>query len=221
MSWVSRNLNSSIGCKVIMSVTGLMLVGFLVAHLSGNLLVFVGEEAINLYSKTLRDYLPILWVMRIALVLAAALHIFSGIRLTQLNRKAKPTSYKVKQSVRASFASRYMALSGSVVLFFILFHLAHLTFRLTHPEFQQLGMYSVYEMLIRSFQSPVISIFYSISIILLMVHLNHGVSSLFQTLGLNHSKYNKLIRSFGPALSLLLAGGFLSIPLAIMFGIVK
>ena len=221
MSLVSRNLNTSIGCKVIMSLTGLMLVGFLIAHLAGNLLIFAGAETLNLYSKSLRDYLPILWTLRLGLVFAAFLHVISAIKLTQINRAAKPRKYRVSTSLKASFASKYMGLSGSVVLFFILYHLAHLTFRLTHPEFKQLGAYDAYGMLIRSFQSPVLTILYCFSIVLLMLHLNHGISSLFQTLGFNHTKYNKLLRGLGPALSILLAGGFLSIPLSIVFGFVK
>ena len=221
MSWVSRPLNSSIGCKVIMSVSGLLLVGFLLAHLSGNLLVFAGEEAINLYAKTLRDYLPILWLLRIGLIVMAVLHIFSGIKLTRMNQKAKPVKYKVNQSVKASFASRYMGLTGVVVLAFIFYHLAHLTFRFTHPAFQSLGDYDVYKMLMLSFSSPLLAMSYCICVVLLMVHLSHGVSSLFQTLGLNHSKYNGLIRTLGPALSTLLAIGYLSIPLSIMFGLIK
>lgn len=221
MSWVSRPLNSSIGCKVIMSISGLLLVGFLLAHLSGNLLVFAGEEAINLYAKTLRDYLPILWLLRIGLIVMAVLHIFSGIRLTQMNRKAKPQKYQVSHSVRASFASRYMGLTGLVVLAFVLYHLAHLTFRFTHPAFQSLGDYDVYKMLMLSFSSPLLAVSYSVCIVLLMFHLSHGISSLFQTLGLNHSKYNALIRSLGPTVSTLLAIGYLSIPLSIMFGLIK
>ncbi|NRA43710.1 MAG: succinate dehydrogenase cytochrome b subunit [Oligoflexales bacterium] len=204
-----------------MSVTGLLLVGFLLAHLSGNLLVFAGEEAINLYAKTLRDYLPILWLLRIGLIVMAVLHIFSGVKLTRMNSKAKPVKYKVKQSVKASFASRYMGLTGLVVLAFIAYHLAHLTFRFTHPAFQSLGDYDVYKMLMLSFSNPVLAIGYCICVILLMVHLSHGVSSLFQTLGINHKKYNGLIRSIGPALSTLLAIGYLSIPLSILLGFIK
>lgn len=224
MSWVVRYINSSIGLKTLMALSGLALVGFLVGHLSGNLLVFIGPEAINAYAKGLRDYLAVLWILRLGLIGSAVLHIYCGIKLTQLNRAAKPIKYTApsgyNSTVQASRASKSMILTGLVILSFLLYHLAHLTFRWTHPEFAQLGHYEVYSMLMMSFQSPILVAFYCISVILLMMHLNHGIRSLFQTLGINHNRYNKLLDLFGPGLSTLLALGFLSIPLAIMFGIV-
>ena len=221
MSWLRGFLLSSIGCKVVMAVTGVALVGFLVTHLAGNLLVWAGPEAINNYAKTLRDYLPLLWALRIGLLAAFVLHIAAGVRLSYLNKKAKPKGYQVKDPVDSSFSSRSMALSGLVVLAFVLYHLAHLTFRLTHSEFAQLGPYDVYSMLLLSFSSAYVTSFYCIGVILLMVHLNHGLWSLFQTLGFNHPKYNATIRSTGIGLSVALALGFLSVPVSIFFGIIK
>lgn len=221
MNWVNRTLNSSIGCKAVMAVTGIALVGFLLAHLLGNLLVFAGADAINQYAQKLREFLPILWAMRLGLVGFFLIHLFAAIKLTKINREAKPIKYRVKSNVKATFASRYMGLTGAVVLGFVLFHLAHLTFRWTHPEFQNLGAYDVYSMLLASFQNPILALCYSLCIILLMLHLNHGISSLFQTLGLYNSKYTPWLRKFGPSISIFLGLGYLSIPLSIMIGFIK
>jgi len=209
---------SSVGCKAIMALTGIGLVGFLCAHLAGNLLVFKGADALNAYAKGLRDYLPILWGLRIGLIGMFVLHIASGIRLTMVNRQARPVAYAKKKNVQSTFASRMMAGSGLVVLSFLLFHLAHLTFRWTHPEFQELGEYDVYQMLIVSFHSPYVAFFYCLSIVLLMCHLNHGIVSLFQTLGLGQGSLPLVLRWVGPGISMTLALGFLSIPVAIFSG---
>ena len=113
--------NSSVGCKLLMCLTGFVLVGFIIAHLAGNLLVFKGPEAINIYAKTLRDYLPILWVFRIGLIAAVILHIASAIRLSLISRRARKVDYKKRTYLRSSMSSRTMALSGLVVLGFIIY----------------------------------------------------------------------------------------------------
>ena len=201
-----------------MALTGLGLVGFLCAHLAGNLLVFKGPEALNHYARSLRDYLPILWGLRLGLLSMVLIHIASAVRLTQLNRAARPIAYAKKKNVQSSLSARTMMLSGLVVLSFVLYHLAHLTFRWTHPAFQELGDFDVYQMLVMSFQSPYVVFFYCLSIVLLMTHLHHGIVSLFQSLGLYHGGLQSLIHTTGVGLSLLLAVGFLSIPTAIFCG---
>ncbi len=221
MRWFTSFILSSIGAKIVMALTGVALVGFLVAHLAGNLLVWAGPEALNEYARRLRDILPLLWVLRIGLLASFFLHVFMAIRLTRLNRQAKPERYAVKDPVDSSFASRSMMISGLVVLSFVFYHLAHLTFRLTNPAFEKLGPYQVYEMMMISFKSPYISAFYSISIVLLMIHLNHGLGSLFQTLGFHHSKYNPLIQKSCVSLSVILGLGFLSIPVGIFLGVLS
>lgn len=220
MSWVSKALNSSIGLKVLMALTGLLLVGFAVGHLAGNLLVFVGPEALNAYAKGLHDLGPLLWVARIVLLVAVFIHIYAGIKLSAMNKLARPQPYQKKSYTKASLASRSMILSGLVVCAFVIYHLAHFTFLWTHPEYAQLGEYAVYERVVAGFQVPVIALFYLVSVALLGLHLSHGVSSLFQTIGWNHPKYNGLLRGAGPVLGGLLAVGFGSIPLAVMLGFV-
>ena len=218
MKWLQQVFLSSIGCKAVMAITGLFMGFFLIGHVAGNLLVFGGPDAINQYAKGLRDVWPLLWVARSGLILIIILHIYAAIRLTRLNKKAKPITSSVAKPVQASLSSRTMMLSGFVILSFIIYHLAHLTFKVTHPEFENLAPGDVYQMLIISFKSPVVSLFYIISVSLLMLHLSHGISSLFQTLGLNHPKYNIFIRRFGPIFSFLLAASFLSVPISILLG---
>lgn len=221
MTGFKNFFRSSVGCKMTMALTGLMLVGFLIAHLSGNLLVFKGPEAINTYAKTLRDYIEVLWVLRLGLIAAFLLHIYSAIRLTALNRKTAQYQYKVKNYKRSSFVARSMMLSGLVLLSFALYHLAHLTFRLTHPEFETLGHYDVYTMLILSFKSPLLTFFYSLSICLLMAHLVHGLQSFWRTLGLRHPKYNHYLNRGSVLLGVILGCGFLSIPVSVFFELIR
>ncbi|MDD9951251.1 MAG: succinate dehydrogenase cytochrome b subunit [Zetaproteobacteria bacterium] len=222
MGWATRALGSSVGCKLIMALTGLMLVGFIVAHLAGNLLVFAGPAALNAYAKGLHDLGGLLWVARGGLLVGFLLHIFTGKRLIQLESAAKPVKYKVAARVKASFASRYMALSGVTVLVFFFYHLAHFTFRYTHAqEFAHLGAFDVYAMMILSFRSPILSLFYCASIFFLTLHLNHGLQSLLQTLGFNHPKYDVLNQKILPALGILLGLGFISIPVAVLLGAVS
>ncbi len=221
MNFVQRTFSSPIGMKAVMAVTGLAMVGFLIAHLAGNLLVFAGPEALSAYARGLRKIEGILWVMRSGLILSVFLHIASGIRLSLLNQRARPQKYAVKKRVKSTFAASYMLLSGLVILSFICFHLAHLTFRLTHPEFAALDPFDIYQMMMISFKSPVLCLFYSVSILLLMLHLNHGIASLFQSLGIWHGNINKFVQVLGAFLSFALGIGFLSIPTAIFFNLVQ
>jgi len=220
MSWFKRTLNSSIGGKLIVAITGLGLVGFVIAHLSGNLLIFAGREALAEYAEGLRKFPALLWVARIGLIGMAVLHIGFTIKLNLANKAARPVAYAKKTYRRASLQSRTMVLTGLTLLAYIIYHLLHFTWRTTNPEIAALGPYEVYDMLIIGFSNPAISLFYIVATALLGMHLSHGISSIFQTLGLNNPKYNKLFKSIGPALGVILALGFISIPVAVMTGFV-
>lgn len=219
--WTAKLLRSTIGCKLVMAITAIVLVFFLCGHLAGNLLVYAGPEALNTYAEGLRRFPAVLWMLRLGTLFAFVLHVLFAIRLTSLNRQASGPQVRAPDYQRTTIASRTMAFSGLIVLAFVGYHLAHLTFRLTHPEFHNLGEYAVYEMVVASFQSPWVTGFYLISVVLLGKHLSHGISSLCQTLGLYHGKYNKVFRTLGPGLGGALAAGFMSIPLAVAFGIVS
>lgn len=220
MSWFKRTLNSSIGGKLIVALTGLGLVGFVIAHLAGNLLIFVGREALAEYAEGLRKFPALLWVARIGLIGMAILHIAFTIKLNLANKAARPVAYAKKTYRRASLQSRTMVLTGLTLLAYIIYHLLHFTWRTTNTEIAALGPYEVYDMLIIGFSNPAISLFYIIATALLGMHLSHGISSIFQTLGINNPKYNKLFKTIGPALGVILALGFISIPVAVMTGFV-
>ncbi len=221
MSWLKRTFDSSIGGKVIVAVTGLMMVGFVIAHLSGNLLVFSGPEALAEYAEGLRKFPKVLWGLRSGLILATLLHVSFAIKLNLRNAAARPTKYVKKNYIRASFSSRTMVYTGLLVLFYAAFHLAHFTFRVTNPEISALGPWEVYKMLLIAFNNPLWDGVYIAAMVVLGLHLSHGISSIFQTLGINHPKYNGVIQKVGPLLGTLLAAGYISIPVAIMLGIVK
>ena len=221
MSWVARTLKSSIGAKAVMAITGLMLVGFVIAHMAGNLLMFAGREAFNAYAEALQSLGAILWAARLGLLGAVALHVASAVRLNRLNDLARPVKYRVISPSVSSYATRTMKYSGYILFAFIVYHLLHFTIGVTDAaayDYKQQG--DVYSMVVVGFQQPIVSISYVIAMILLSMHLSHGVSSVFQTLGFNHPKYNKLFSKIGPAVGAFVSLGFISIPAGVLAGIV-
>ena len=221
MGWLGQAGGSSVGGKLIVAVTGLGLVGFLVAHLAGNCLVFAGPEAMAAYAEGLHHYPALLWTLRIGLIAMALAHVTFAIKLNLASRAARPVSYARKDFRRATLASRQMVLTGLLVLAYVGYHLAHFTFRITSPELQALGPYDVHRMVVISFSNPVVSAMYLVAMAATGLHLSHGISSLFQTLGLRQPKYDAVTRRLGPLLGWLLAAGFGSIPLAVLVGLVK
>ena len=224
MNGFAAFLKSSIGAKAVMAITGIMLFGFVIAHLSGNLLIFSGDpETINSYAVWLRSLGAGLWFLRIGLILAVILHIASAIRLNSLNKAARPVAYQQTSPEVSSYASRTMVWSGLIVLAFIVYHLLHFTWGKVQPESYAWSgnEANVYAMVVAGFQVPAIAISYVVAIALLGMHLSHGLTSMFQSLGLNHSKYNDLIRKIGPATATLYVLANISIPLSILMGWVK
>ena len=219
MSWVARTLKSSIGAKAVMAITGLLLVGFVIAHMAGNLLMYAGKEAFNEYAEMLQSLGGLLWAARLGLLGAVALHIGSAIRLNQINDAARPVKYRVVKPSVSSYATRTMKYSGYILFAFIVYHLLHFTIGVTDAaayEYKQQG--DVYSMVIIGFQQPLVSIAYLISMALLSMHLSHGVSSVFQTLGYNHPKYNSLFSKVGPTVGAIVSLGFISIPAGVLAG---
>ncbi len=230
MGWFGKYLKSSIGAKHVMAVTGLMLVGFILAHMAGNLQVFLGAKALNDYAYKLQSLGPVLWIMRIGLIFIFLLHVSSAMRLVMMNRAARPVKYKMVHTEKSTFASRAMAMSGLIVLAFLVFHLMQFTFGGgPFPEdFNQIDKltgltdrHHVYNMVVAGFSRIPVGISYIVAISLLSLHLSHGISSIFQSLGLNHSKYNKLIKMAGPSVALLVLVGNCSMPIACMAGWLK
>jgi len=217
---------SSVGKKIIVAVTGIILILFVIGHLLGNLQIFLGPNWINGYSQHLRDLGPLLWAIRAFLLLTVITHIYVTIQLALENRRARPERYIDRQYVKATFASRHMVMSGLIVLAFIIYHLAHFTVRITDRRFallkhDPLGHYDVYSMMVYGFQNYYVSGFYLLGLFLLTLHLSHGSSSFFQSLGLNDRKLTPFLSLGGRIFAWLLFVGYTSIPVAILLGVIK
>ena len=221
MATLSNTLRSSIGSKIVMAITGLFMIGFLFGHLSGNLLIFLGPAAINNYTEGLHNLPLVVWGTRIVMLTSVVLHVLTAIRLTKLNRAANPNKYAVQHSVAASLPARTMFPTGAILFAYIIYHLAHYTLRATNPEYQLLPANDTYHMVLMGFQSNLIAGIYIAAMIALGFHLNHGMRSALQTMGISHPKYNFAIKTLPPVLCGLLALGFISIPVAVILGIIK
>jgi succinate dehydrogenase cytochrome b subunit len=223
---LSAFYRSSVGKKMIIAVTGVILILFVVGHLLGNLQIFLGPDWINAYSEHLRELGPLLWAIRVFLLVTVIVHIYVTIQLAIQNKRARPTQYKDKENVKATFASRHMVMSGLIVLMFIIYHLAHFTARVTDPRFlllkaDPLNRYDVYSMMVYGFQNYLVSAFYILGLFLLFLHLSHGSSSFFQSLGLNNKNLAPRLAFWGRVFAWLLFLSYVSIPVAVLLGLVQ
>ena len=221
MKLYSRLFQSPIGAKMLMAITGLMLTGFVLAHLSGNLILYAGRDKFNAYAHGIQSLGALLWIMRGGLLTVFILHLYLAIKLTIENKAARPISYAHEATIQATTASRFMLQTGLIMFTFIIYHLAHYTFRLVSPEISALDPADVYGMVVAGFSSPIVSGFYIISMAALATHLRHGVSSLFQSLGLYHGNLNPLTDKLGPLVAIVVFLGFSSIPLAVLAGVIQ
>ena len=215
-----RFWQTTVGKKVIMAVTGVILFGFVVGHLLGNLQIFLPPEKINNYAATLRAHPALLWIARITLLVAVVFHTWSSFQLWLLQREARPVSYVKKVNLHSTYASRTMAWSGPIILAFVVFHLLHLTFGTVHPG-GRFETHNVYNNVITGFQVWPVSLFYIIAMIMLCYHLYHGLWSMFQTLGISHPVYTPILRVLAKIVAILIAAGNISIPVAILAGMIK
>lgn len=222
---------ASLGKKYLMALSGLVLSFFVLGHMLGNLLVFWGPEALNRYAFQIHS-LPAaaLWGVRLFLLTAALVHVITALVLKRENRKARAGGYAIEATVQASMASRSMMLSGALLLAFILFHLLHYTLRVVYDYDTTLAPYTlssgkavfdVYAMLISGFSHLWVSSCYIISVGFLCLHLSHGVSSLFQSLGLRNRTWRKRLDRFALAYGWTLFLGFASIPSAVLAGALR
>jgi succinate dehydrogenase / fumarate reductase, cytochrome b subunit len=210
--------DSTIGKKAVMAVTGLILFGFLIAHMAGNLQVFLGMSVMNHYAETLHANQPLLWGARIVLLISVVLHAWASIQLYALKKEARPVGYAKPGNVQASWASRMMMLSGPVIAAFVVFHLLHLTTGTLHPQFVELH---AYENVVNGFRQPVVSLFYIVAMLLVGSHLSHGIWSMFQSVGFSHPRYTPMIRKFASVFAWVLIAGFISVPIAVLAGFVR
>ena len=232
---------STIGRKILMAVTGLILIGFVVGHLVGNLQVFSAPDKINGYAHFLQSLGPLLWVARIGLLVAVGIHVWAATVLTLENHAARDVAYGVKHTIRATLASRMMRWSGYVVLAFIVYHIAHFTlgvagaesFKTALPEYTMQSEYhiagfpvvaegavvhDVHSMVILGFQNVLVSLFYIVAVGLLSIHLLHGADSMFQTLGLRSTRWSGALRKICVLFAAVYFLGNLAIPGAVLLG---
>ena len=218
-----RLFNTSIGKKLVMAVTGLVLLLFLIGHMLGNMKVFQGPESLNDYAAWLQGH-PLLWAFRIGMLAVFALHVYTAVGLARENWLARPRSYHKRRLLRTTITGRLMLVSGVLVLAFLIYHLLHLTVGVTDPTTHALldtnGRPDVFRRVVTGFQEPWLAGGYLGALALLGLHLNHAVQSLFQTLGFNHESYQTLVRFLSPTLSLTLVVGFGAVPGLIWLGLV-
>lgn len=216
---------STIGKKAVMAITGLIIFGFTLGHMAGNLQVFLGPDVINHYAQTLKDTPVLLWGTRVTLLLAIPAHIVTAAALTRATLAARPVAYQHHQHQATSYAARTMRYGGLLLMLFVLFHLGHYTWFLFNPEYATLvdsqGRHDVYRMVVAGFSQPVLAIAYVVTMGALGLHLSHGAWSMFQSLGLNHPRYNAYRNTFALTLATILAAGFSAVPIAVLTGIVK
>jgi succinate dehydrogenase / fumarate reductase cytochrome b subunit len=217
--------NSSIGKKLVVALTGLAMVLFLAGHLTGNMLIYAGKEAFDEYARFLHEagHGALIWVARLGLLVVLVLHVWATILLTRENKAARQ-QYEFQATIQASKSSRIMIWSGLTVLAFIVFHILHFTVR-TNSHLAAIAKESPYEMVIAGFSGGFLQVlvvlFYVVAMTLLCSHISHGVASMFQTLGFRSKKTADLIRSISLGYAAVIWLGFVSIPVAIMLGLVK
>ena len=203
-----------------MALSGLALLGFVIAHLAGNLCIFLGPDALNAYARKLEHFGPWLWAARAGLLAALVVHVVTSAQLAIENRRARPQAYAAYRSVETTLAARTMMITGILLLAYLVYHLLHFTFRVTNPGISHgidaLGRRDVYTMVVRSFQDLRISVAYVLGVAAVCFHLSHGIGSVCQTLGLNNERTLAAVSAGGRALAIALFLGYSSIPLAVL-----
>lgn len=227
MNALANLFKSSLGRKYIMAVTGVVMFGFVIGHLAGNLQIFLGSEAINRYGHFLQSNPELIWPARLFLLLMLVLHIWAATSLTIENRAARAVAYSEYRPIGSSYASRTMFMSGLIIFVFIIYHLLHFTVQVQSVNFTGksfVGLedpqkrHDIYSMMVLGFRNKGVSAFYIVGMALLCLHLSHGISSMFQSLGWKSKAYGPLLDNLARVIAILIFAGYVSIPLAILFG---
>jgi succinate dehydrogenase / fumarate reductase, cytochrome b subunit len=225
MQKVATLYRSSVGKKILMAVSGIVLVGFIVVHMLGNLKVFQGDSSFNAYAEFIREVgypaLPhqgALWLIRIALLVAVAVHITMAVQLWQMSSAARERRYQKNKDLSFSYASRTMRWGGVIILLFLVYHILHFTTGQAHPDFV---LHDAHHNFVTAFQVPWVVLVYVVAQAALCLHLYHGVWSLFQTLGANHPRYNRYRRPFAAALAIGVFVGFVVPPIMVLARVVS
>jgi succinate dehydrogenase / fumarate reductase cytochrome b subunit len=213
--WASTN-----GKKAVMAVTGVVLFLFVLFHMIGNLQVFEGPEQLNFYGLALRRFPEALWAVRCILLLCVVLHIVASVQLALLKKAARPVGYAVRQNVNSDYSSRTMYWSGPILLAFIIYHLLHFTAGYVTPGFTFVEG-DVYHNVIAGFSLWWVSAWYIFAMILLAFHIRHGAWSMFQSLGMNHPRHTPILKKLASSLAIVIAFGYISIPVCVLLGILR
>jgi len=224
-NWFVAFYRTALGKKAVMALTGIFLFGFIFMHMAGNLKIFLGAEAFNHYAEFLREmgepvlpYSVGLWIFRVLLLGAVIFHFTAATQLTLQNRRARPVAYKRRDAVQMGYAERTMRWSGYLMAAYVIYHLMHLTVGSAHRNFSTVNPY---QNVISAFQFWPVAAVYIVANLLLGMHLYHGLWSLFQTLGCNHPRYNPWRRVFAVTFAIVVTVGFLSVPVAVLLGLVS
>jgi succinate dehydrogenase / fumarate reductase cytochrome b subunit len=219
--------NNTVGRKLLMSCTGLLMIFFVIVHLLGNVSVFAGPSGINAWAAKLHRLMPILWLFRTAMFAICALHIYLGTLLTLENNASKPGPYAVRKTLRSTFSGRYMIWTGVLIAVYLAFHILHFTAHLINPELSsaahidEMGRPDVFMMMMLNFRNAVVLLVYISAMAALALHLTHGIQSFFQTLGLNNDKTLPVFIKAGTIAALMISLGYISIPVSIFSGILR
>jgi succinate dehydrogenase / fumarate reductase cytochrome b subunit len=226
LPWVFEFYRSAVVKKWVMAITGIILILYIVAHLIGNLKMYLGPEEMNEYGEALRDLggalvprTSLLWLLRVGLLVAAVLHVHAAYSLTYTNWRARGGRYQERDYAVASYASRTMRWSGTIVLLFLLFHLADLTWGVEPAATEAFARGDVYANMVASFERLPVAVLYGVANLALGVHLYHGTWSLFQSLGLSHPRFNRWRRYAAWAITAFVVAGNLSFPIAVQLGL--
>jgi len=217
--------HTMIGKKVVMAVTGAVLVGFVIAHMIGNLKIFHGPTEINAYSRFLREvgypalgYGELLWIVRIVLLICVTLHITAAVQLSRMNWAARPTEYRVKRNLETTYAARLMRWGGALLVVFVVFHLLHLTGGLVGFHAGQFRHLAAYQNVMAAFAVWPIAVFYIVAMAALCLHLDHGIWSMLQTLGWVTVRNEKMLKAASRVVAIVVFVGFSAVPVSVLTG---
>ena len=219
---LSRSL---VGQKMVMAVSGVILFAFVVGHLLGNLKVFEGAEKFNAYAEGLRTVgapffgrSQLLWVARLVLLVSLAVHLWAAVGVTLASRRARPVDYRFLAATETTYAARTMRWGGVLILVYVIYHLLDFTFGRVNPSFQP-G--NVYHNVVASFQVWPVAAAYGAAMLVLGLHIYHGAWSALQTLGLHRSPTDRWRRGLAGAIAVVIAAGYISIPAAVLAGVLR
>jgi succinate dehydrogenase / fumarate reductase cytochrome b subunit len=214
-----------IGKKIVMAVTGVVLIGFVIGHVLGNLKIFSGPNEIDAYSRFLREvgqpelgYGQLLWIVRIVLLVCVGLHITAAVQLTRMSHAARPIDYTVKRNIETTFAARMMRWGGLLLVVFIIFHLLHLTGGVVGFSAGQFKHLAVYQNVLAAFAVWPVAVFYIVAMCALCLHLSHGIWSMLQTLGWSTARNEAKLKLLSRVIAIVVFLGFTSVPVAVMAG---